>query len=44
MSRDVGVCVEASVKGQIVVDDPPQHEASRLEPIRTTRQRHVATI
>jgi hypothetical protein len=38
--RDFGECVEAGEEWQIVHRDPPQHEASRLQPVGTVRQGH----
>jgi len=38
--RDFGECVDASEKRQIVRRDPPQHEASRLQPVCAVRQGH----
>jgi hypothetical protein len=40
MLRDFGQCVDASEERQIVQRDPPQHEASRLQPARAARQGH----
>jgi hypothetical protein len=44
MLRDFGECVEASEEGQIVRRDPPQHEASRLQPVGAVREGHVEGI
>jgi hypothetical protein len=41
MLRDVRECVEASEERQIVRRDPPEHEASRLQPVCAVRQGHV---
>src|SRR5437867_529757 len=38
--RDFGECVDPSEERQIVRRDPPQHEASRLQPVCAVRQRH----
>src|SRR2546425_8380286 len=40
MLRDFGECVDASEERQIVRRDPPQHEASRLQPVCAVRQGH----
>jgi hypothetical protein len=40
MLRDFGECVDASEERQIVRPDPPQHEASRLQPVCAERQGH----
>jgi len=37
-SRDFGECVDASEERQIVRRDPPQQEASRLQPVGAVRQ------
>jgi hypothetical protein len=36
-----GECVDASEERQIIRRDPPQHEASRLQPVCGVRQGHV---
>jgi len=38
--RDFGECMDASEERQIVRRDPPQHEASRLQPVCAVRQGH----
>jgi hypothetical protein len=38
MLRDFGECVDSSEERQIARRDPPQHEASRLQPICAVRQ------
>ena len=40
MLRDFGERVDASEERQIVLRDPPQHEASRLQPVYAVRQGH----
>src|SRR3989475_13335699 len=40
MLRDFGECVDASEERQIVLRDPPQHEASRLQPVYAVRRGH----
>src|SRR2546427_4243515 len=40
MLRDFGECVDASDERQIVLRAPPQHEASRLQPVYAVRQGH----
>jgi hypothetical protein len=40
MLRDLGECMDASEERQIVRSDPPQHEASRLQPLGAVRQGH----
>jgi hypothetical protein len=40
MLRDFGECVDAREERQIVRRDPPQHEASRLQPVCAVRQGH----
>jgi hypothetical protein len=40
MLRDFGERVDACEERQIVRRDPPQHEASRLQPVCAVRQGH----
>jgi hypothetical protein len=41
MLRDFGKRMDASEERQIVRSDPPQHEASRLQPVCAVRQGHL---
>jgi hypothetical protein len=42
--HDFGECVDASEERQIVRRYPPEHEASRLQPVCAVRQSHVEMV